>query len=103
MSRTLFLTVLGLLTLTACVQHDPDPVEIAPEYSVQREPEIVVQQPQAPRTIVVRPAQTQQVKTQQQAKPTWWQTNRQKHTVKVVVPTCPCKDPNDPCTHCYQK
>ena len=95
MYKLLSVLALGLLA-TACVPHDSD------EDFVQTGPEPVVEQ----RPVYVQPAQVQPVKpvvVQVPPKETWWQQNKQKHVVKIVTPTCPCKDPNDPCTHCYQK
>ena len=102
MSKMFVLPVLSCLMLVACVAHDPDEVEVS-------EPqEVYLQSSEArpARTVVVQTQQPVQPKTvvvQREAQPSWWQQNRQRHKVKVVVPSCPCKDPNDPCTHCYQK
>ena len=98
-----FLSILALAVLaTACVPHDPDEVAVEPLPPTQTRWEPVrVQEPQ--RVIAVQPVQAQPVVVQQAPQKSWWQQNKQKHVVKVVAPTCPCKDPNDPCTHCYQK
>ena len=100
------LPVLALsLLAVACVPHSPDE-EVYVQTETSWEP-VPAEKPQ-PQKIYVQPApqpvQVQPVVVQQQApKETWWHQNRQKHVVKVVAPACPCKDPNDPCTHCYQK
>lgn len=98
------ITVLSFSMLAAaCVPHDPDPVVTEPEpywlATQQEQQPVVVQQPQ----IQKKPVIVQQQKVIQPQQSNWWQENKQKHVVKVVVPTCPCKDPNDPCTQCYQK
>ncbi len=104
MKKLLTVLVLGLLA-TACVEHDPDSSETFVETDTYWEP--VRTTAPAPQPVRVQAApqqvQVQPVVVQAPAQPTWWQQNRQKHVVKVVAPTCPCKDPNDPCTHCYQK
>ncbi len=108
MKKVLSVLALGLLA-AACVPHDPDTDETFIETNTYLEP---VRQAPAPRTVYVQqPAPApQQVQVQPvvvqapaQPQPTWWQQNKQKHVIKVMTPTCPCKDPNDPCTHCYQK
>lgn len=97
MYKLLTLVALGLLA-TACVPHDPDEVVFEPvEVSEQQQMFVPQAEPQPQPVVVV---QKQPV---QPAQPTWWQTNKQKHVVKIVEPACPCKDPNDPCTHCYHK
>lgn len=99
MKKLVTILALGMLA-TACVPHDPDvTTEPAQPYwqQSQQPQKIVVQQPQ----VQARPIIVQQ--KADPAKETWWKNNKQKHVVKVVVPTCPCKDPNDPCTQCYQK
>ena len=115
MKKILPILALSLLT-AACVPHDPDEVVVdeTPWGTPRTQTvETVVSQPvytQQQRTVVVQPAQvqyapqTQQVVVKQpEVQTSWWQQNKQRHTVKVVAPTCPCQDPNDPCTHCYQK
>ena len=94
--KNLFFVIIAGLLATACVSHDTD------EVVVESEEPILWQQAPAPQPVVVehRPVVVQ---AEPQQKSTWWQQNKQKHTIKVVVPECPCKDPNDPCTHCYQK
>ena len=99
MKKTLPILALSLLTV-ACVPHDPDvvatePVE-APMWQTQRM-QPAMQQPVQQKPVVVMAPQ------EKPAQQTWWQQNRQKHVVKVVVPSCPCKDPNDPCPQCFQK
>ena len=97
MNKLFTVITLGLLA-AACVPHDPDEVAVEPvETPYWQQQPVVVQQPQLQRQPVI---------VQQETKPvqkTWWQENKQKHVVKVVVPACPCKDPNDPCPQCYQK
>jgi len=100
MKKTLPILALSLLVV-ACVPHDPD--EVRPEpvatpvwQQPQRSQPVVVQQPASQPVVMVAPQE-------QPAQPTWWQKNKQQHVVKVVVPTCPCQDPNDPCPQCYQK
>lgn len=102
MKKLLTVIALGLLA-TACVSHDADEVAVEPvEPARWQQP-----QPQPrPQPIIVKQPQAQKIAVAKEARPAqkpWWQENKQKHVVKVVVPTCPCKDPNDPCTHCYQK
>ena len=106
MKKVLSVIALGLLA-AACIPHDPDTDETFIETKTTWEP-VKVEAP-APQPVYVEPApqpvqvQPVVVQAQPQPQPTWWQQNKQKHVVKVVTPTCPCKDPNDPCTHCYQK
>ena len=100
MKKTLSILALSLLVV-ACVPHDPDEVVVepvqTPYWQQQSQKTVVVQQPvQQQPVVVVAPKE-------QPAQPTWWQQNKQKHVVKVVVPACPCQDPNDPCPQCYQK
>lgn len=112
MKKLLTLLTLALLT-TACVPHDADEeVVLDPYYTQQPSARtVIVQQPQRvpqQQPIIVQaqqPVQQQPVVVQVKQPPqqTWWQQNKQKHVVKVVTPTCPCEDPNDPCTHCYSK
>ena len=115
MYKLVSVLALGLLA-TACVPHDPDeePVfetvptqtvsqwERVEERPVIQQKRVVVQQPveQRVETVAVRPVEVKTVEVQP-PKQTWWATNN--HTVKVKAPTCPCVDPNDPCTHCYEK
>ena len=80
----------------------PQPVVLqqAPQVRyVQAQPQRVVVQ-QAPQVQYVQPTQPVVI---EQPKQSWWQRNKAKHAAKPAVPPCPCKDPNDPCTHCYQK
>ena len=67
---------------------------------VQTQPQKVVVQ-QAPQVQYVQPRPV--IVEQPRKKESWWKQNKQRHVVSRVVPTCPCQDPNDPCTHCYQK
>lgn len=111
------LPVLALsLLAAACVPHDDDGRLVDPAFQSevywekvkekpqpQPQPEPVYVQPVQVQPVQARPVQVQPVVVQEPPKQTWWQQNKQKHVVKVVTPTCPCKDPNDPCTHCYQK
>ena len=104
MYKLLPVFALSLLAV-ACVPHDADEDTFIqtetywePVKAEKPEPKPVYVQP-APQPVQVQPVVVQQPAP----KATWWQQNRQKHVVKVVAPTCPCKDPNDPCTHCYQK
>ena len=101
MNKLMTILAVGVL-VSACVPHDPEPVTTEPEpywQATQQPQPIVVSQPQTqPKPVII-----QQRKAAQAQQPTWWKENKQKHVVKVVVPACPCKDPNDPCTHCYQK
>ena len=96
------------LLVAACVPHDPDADESFIETDTYWEP-VKAEQP-APKPVYVQPQQVQvkpvvvqATAPQPQPQQTWWQQNKQKHVVKVQVPTCPCKDPNDPCPQCYQK
>ena len=104
---------LGLLA-TACVPHDADETFYEEETEVTagewqrvqpanlQNKQVVVERPvqQRVETVQVRPVEVKTVEVQP-PKQTWWQTHN--HTAKVVAPTCPCADPNDPCTHCYEK
>lgn len=105
MYKVLSIVALGLLA-TACVPHDPDEPDFYQQTETYLEPVRVEPAKPAPQPVVVRPV-VQQAPAQpvvvEAPQPTWWQQNKQKHVIKTVVPTCPCKDPNDPCTHCYQK
>ncbi len=92
MNKLLTLIALGLLA-TACVSHDPDEVVFEPVEITDQQPVVIQQEPQTAPVVVTKPSE----------KPAWWQEHKQKHVVKVVEPACPCKDPNDPCTHCYHK
>jgi len=101
------LPVLALSLLTAaCVSHDPDPDDLFAENDPYWETKEVVQPAPvytpAPRQVQVQPVVVKTAPAPQ-TEPTWWQQNKQKHVVKIKVPTCPCKDPNDPCPQCYQK
>lgn len=105
MKKVLSVLALGLLA-AACVPHDPDVDESFIQTDTYWEPAKVATKPQKPVYVQAAPQQVQVqpvVVQQAQPQPTWWQQNKQKHVVKVVTPTCPCQDPNDPCTHCYQK
>ena len=101
MYKVLSVLALGLLA-AACVAHDPDE-EAVLQTETSWEPlqsgQNAVYVRSEPQAVQVQPVVIQQAPQ----KDTWWQQNRQKHVVKVVAPACPCKDPNDPCTHCYQK
>ena len=92
MYNKLFLILVSGLLVTACISHDEDEI-LFEEEPAQWQPA------PAQKPIVVETKAPVAAKQQQ----TWWQQNKRKHTVKIVVPECPCKDPNDPCTHCYQK
>jgi len=93
MYSKLFLVLVSGLLVTACISHDQD------ELVFEEEPAAQWQPTPAQKPVVVEAKAPAAAKQQ----PTWWQQNKRKHTVKIVVPECPCKDPNDPCTHCYQK
>lgn len=97
MKKLITILALGMLA-TACVPHDQDPVETDPYWQTSQK-QVIVEQPQ----VQQRPVVVQKQKVIQPEQSSWWKENKQKHVVKVVVPTCPCKDPNDPCTQCYQK
>lgn len=100
MYKLLSVFALGLLA-SACVPHDAE--EDSFIQTTAMEP-VEIERIET-RPVYVQPAQpqVQPVVVQAPPKETWWQQNKQKHVVKIVAPTCPCKDPNDPCTHCYQK
>ena len=110
MKKLFTLLTLALLT-TACVSHDVEEEEVAldPYYTQSSARTFVVQQPQrVPHQPIIVQAQepVQQpvvVQVKEPSQQNWWKQNKQKHVVKVVTPTCPCQDPNDPCTHCYSK
>lgn len=108
MYKVLPVLALSLLTTACLVPHDEERPDVDPLIQSETYWEPVREEKPQPKPVYVEPApqrvQVQPVVVQQPApQPTWWQQNKQKHVVKVVTPTCPCKDPNDPCTHCYQK
>ncbi len=121
--RSLFFVSAFALLTCACVQHDPDMEILEEPYWEQTQPQpqtVLVEQTQPSKVVVQRSVTqkqtqpttvavtqpvvvTKSVAAETAPKQTWWQENRKKHVVKVVTPACPCEDPNDPCTQCYQK
>jgi len=98
MKKLITVLAFGMLA-AACVPHDEEQIKTEPDpyWRTSQQPTVIQPQTQT------RPVVVQQKKVIQPEQSTWWQENKQKHVVKVVVPTCPCKDPNDPCPQCYQK
>ncbi len=100
MYKLVSILALSLLA-TACVSHDPDEQVYDTEQTVgewQRVEESV-QQPAESQPVITRPVQVQTVEVRA-PKQQWWAT---RPVSARPAPKCPCADPNDPCTQCYEK